>query len=130
MSALSSVMVVFGLCVAAAAATVALVSYIARRDRASLRAKLVALVIGLAGAEASSFPALFVAVAGEDTLGLAATGFEPWLVAALYAGLTFYVIARLFPWHEVNAMAAEPDASLRNIMARLKEARNRPDDAQ
>lgn len=130
MSALSSVMVVFGLCVGAGAATVALVSYIARRDRPTLRAKLVALFIGLAGAEASSMPALFVAVAGEDLLGLAATGFERWLVGALCVGLTLYVIARLFPWREVNAMAAEPDASLRDIVARLRRARDRPDDTR
>ena len=116
----SLTIVVAGLCLAAGVATVALVKRLARHPRPTLRAKLITLFIGLVGAEGLSVPALLVVVAGEDIIGLGSSGFEHWLVVALYVLLTVYVIGRLFPWREINAMAANPNTTLRDIVARLK----------
>jgi len=116
----SLTIVVAGLCLAAGVATVALVKRLARHPRPTLRAKLITLFIGLVGAEGLSVPALLVVVAGEDFIGLGSSGFEHWLVVALYVLLTVYVIGRLFPWREINAMAANPNTTLRDIVARLK----------
>lgn len=121
-------LVVAGLGLAGAGAGWVLVEVLRRRRRASLRAKLMALFIGLAGADAALAPAVVVAVAGEDWTDLRSGGFEPWLVAALYAVITVYALARLFPWREINAMAADPDARLRDVLARLKAAENDPAD--
>ncbi len=120
--------VVAGLCLAAGVAAVALVERLARHPRPTLRAKLITLFIGLVGAEGLSVPALLVVVAGEDIIGLGSSGFEHWLVVALYVLLTVYVIGRLFPWREVNAMAANPNATLRDIVARLKATEDDPGD--
>jgi len=46
-------------------------------------------------------------------------GLVGWLLAAAYAVLTLYVVARLFPWREVNEMAADPDAKLADVFRRL-----------
>ena len=124
----SLTIVVAGLCLAAGVATVALVKRLARHPRPTLRAKLITLFIGLVGAEGLSVPALLVVVAGEDIIGLGGSGFEHWLVVALYVLLTVYVIGRLFPWREVNAMAANPNATLRDIVARLKATEDDPGD--
>ncbi|MFQ6019101.1 MAG: hypothetical protein ACE5KF_13020 [Kiloniellaceae bacterium] len=75
-------------------------------------------------------PALLVAVAGEDIIGLSGSGYEHWLVVALYVLLTAYVIGRLFPWREVDAMAADPNATFRGIVARLKATKDGPSDGQ
>ena len=122
----SLTIVVAGLCLAAGVATVALVKRLARHPRPTLRAKLITLFIGLVGAEGLSVPALLVVVAGEDIIGLGSSGFEHWLVVALYVLLTVYVIGRLFPWREVNAMAANPNTTLRDIVARLKATEDDP----
>ena len=124
----SLTIVVAGLCLAAGVAAVALVERLARHPRPTLRAKLITLFIGLVGAEGLSVPALLVVVAGEDIIGLGSSGFEHWLVVALYVLLTVYVIGRLFPWREVNAMAANPNATLRDIVARLKATEDDPGD--
>jgi len=124
----SLTIVVAGLCLAAAVATVALVERLARHPRPTLRAKLITLFIGLVGVEGLSVPALLVVVAGEDIIGLGSSGFEHWLVVALYVLLTVYVIGRLFPWREVNAMAANPNTTLRDIVARLKATEDDPGD--
>ena len=124
----SLTIVVAGLCLAAGVAAVALVERLARHPRPTLRAKLITLFIGLVGAEGLSVPALLVVVAGEDIIGLGSSGFEHWLVVALYVLLTVYVIGRLFPWHEVNAMAANPNVTLRDIVARLKATEDDPGD--
>jgi hypothetical protein len=124
----SLTIVVAGLCLAAGVATVALVKRLARHPRPTLRAKLITLFIGLVGAEGLSVPALLVVVAGEDFIGLGSSGFEHWLVVALYVLLTVYVIGRLFPWREINAMAANPNTTLRDIVARLKATEDDPGD--
>ena len=124
----SLTIVVAGLCLAAGVATVALVKRLARHPRPTLRAKLITLFIGLVGAEGLSVPALLVVVAGEDIIGLGSSGFEHWLVVALYVLLTVYVIGRLFPWREINAMAANPNTTLRDIVARLKATEDDPGD--
>ena len=124
----SLTIVVAGLCLAAGVAAVALVERLARHPRPTLRAKLITLFIGLVGAEGLSVPALLVVVAGEDIIGLGSSGFEHWLVVALYVLLTVYVIGRLFPWREVNAMAANPNVTLRDIVARLKATEDDPGD--
>ena len=128
MVGLSLMIVVAGLCLAAGVAAVALVERLARHPRPTLRAKLITLFIGLVGAEGLSVPALLVVVAGEDIIGLGSSGFEHWLVVALYVLLTVYVIGRLFPWREVNAMAANPNTTLRDIVARLKATEDDPGD--
>lgn len=122
----SLTIVVAGLCLAAGVAAVALVERLARHPRPTLRAKLITLFIGLLGAEGLSVPALLVVVAGEDFIGLGSSGFEHWLVVALYVLLTVYVIGRLFPWREINAMAANPNTTLRDIVARLKATEDDP----
>ena len=124
----SLTIVVAGLCLAAGVATVALVKRLARHPRPTLRAKLITLFIGLVGAEGLSVPALLVVVAGEDIIGLGSSGFDHWLVVALYVLLTVYVIGRLFPWREINAMAANPNTTLRDIVARLKATEDDPGD--
>ena len=125
----SLTIVVAGLCLAAGVAAVALVERLARHPRPTLRAKLITLFIGLVGAEGLSVPALLVVVAGEDIIGLGSSGFEHWLVVALYVLLTVYVIGRLFPWREVNAMAANPNVTLRDIVARLMATEDGPGDS-
>ncbi len=124
----SLTIVVAGLCLAAGVAAVALVERLGRHARPTLRAKVITLFIGLVGAEGLSVPALLVVVAGEDIIGLGGSGLEHWLVVALYVLLTAYVIGRLFPWREVNAMAANPNATLRDIVARLKATEDDPGD--
>ncbi len=124
----SLTIVVAGLCLAAGVAAVALVERLARHPRPTLRAKLITLFIGLVGAEGLSVPALLVVVAGEGIIGLGSSGFEHWLVVALYVLLTVYVIGRLFPWREVNAMAANPNTTLRDIVTRLKATEDDPGD--
>ena len=124
----SLMIVVAGLCLAAGVAAVVLVERLARHPRPTLRAKLITLFIGLVGAEGLSVPALLVVVAGEDFIGLGSSGFEHWLVVALYVLLTVYVIGRLFPWREINAMAANPNTTLRDIVARLKATEDDPGD--
>ena len=82
-------------CVAAIAA-IALVRYLRRRPVQTMRAKLIGLFIGLVGVELAMLPALSAALFGDgSTLTL-------WLVGVGYAGLTVYVIARLFPWREIE----------------------------
>ena len=52
-------------------------------------------------------------------LGVRASGVDHWIAISVYAALSLYVIARLFPWHEVSAMAADPNATLADVMARM-----------
>ena len=117
---MSQAPVVAGLILAAAVATLALVGSLRRHQNASLRAKFIALFIGLAGTELALLPALLVAAFAE-TLDLSAGDWVGWLLAAAYAALTLYVVARLFPWREVNEMAADPDAKLADILRRLRD---------
>ena len=116
----ASTPVIAGLILAAAVATLALVGSLRRHQNASLRAKFIALFIGLAGAELALLPALLVA-AFSESLGLRAGDWVGWLLAAAYAAFTLYVVARLFPWREVNEMAADPDAKLADILRRLRD---------
>ncbi len=60
-------------------------------------------------------PALFAALLGDGS------ALERWLVAAGYVGLTAYVIARLFPWREIEAMTADPDARLGDVLKRMRD---------
>ena len=120
--------IVAGLCLAAVLAAVGLVERLARRPRATLRTKFATLFIGLVGAEALSLPALAVAVAGEDLIGLRGSGFEPWMIVALYVLLTAYVVGRLFPWREIDAMASDPDATVGSVMAELRAPKDDADD--
>lgn len=115
----SSAPFVVALCLAAILASFALVRRLMRRPGPTLRAKVVTLIIGMVGVELSILPAFLVAVIGDDLLGWRGAGIDLWIVIPVYAGLTVYVILRLFPWREVQAMAADPDASLRDLMARM-----------
>ena len=101
-------------CVAAIAA-ITLVRYLRRRPVQTLRAKLIGLFIGLVGVELAMLPALLAALFGDGS------SFERWLVAAGYVGLSGYVIARLFPWREIEAMTADPDARLGDVLKRLRD---------
>ena len=120
--------IVASLCLATVLAAVGLVECLARRPRATLRAKFATLFIGLVGAEALSLPVLVVADAGEDLIGLRGSGFEPWMIVALYVLLIAYVIGRLFPWREIDAMASDPDATVGSVMAELRTPKDAPDD--
>lgn len=115
----SSAPFVVALCLAAILASFALVRRLMRRPGPTLRAKVVTLIIGMVGVELSILPAFLVAVIGDDVLGWRGAGIDLWIVIPVYAGLTVYVLLRLFPWREVQAMAADPDASLRDLMARM-----------
>ena len=108
-------LVVLALCGAALIAAIALVRRLRRRPVQTLRAKLIGLFIGLVGVELAMLPALLAALFGDGSV------FDPWLVAAGYVGLTAYVIARLFPWREVEALTADPDARLGDILKRLRD---------
>ena len=116
----SATPVVAGLVLAAAVATMALIEYFRRRQPAGLRAKLIALIIGLAGAELAMFPALLAAMF-SGALDSRVDGWAGWLLIAGYAGLALYVIARLFPWREINQMTADPDAKLADVLRRLRD---------
>ncbi len=109
---------VAALCLAAALAALALVRRLGRRP--GLRAKIVALVVGLVGVELAVVPALLVALFGGGLLGTQGTDIDLWIVAATYGLLTLYVIARLFPWREVEALTADPEAKLGDVLARLR----------
>ncbi len=115
----ASTPVVAGLVLDAAVATLALVGFLRRRQHATLRARFIALFNGLAGAELALLPALLVAAFAEP-LDLRAGDWVGWLLAAAYATLTLYVVARLVPWREVNEMAADPDAKLADVLRRLR----------
>ncbi len=115
----SSMPVVVALCLVGSLAGVALVRALRRRRRPTLGAKFVTLFIGLIGADLSMLPALVVAVAGDRLFGLRTSGVDGWIVIAGYAVVTLYVIVRLFPWSEVEALTADPDASLRDVVARI-----------
>ncbi len=110
---------VVALCVFATLAVVALVGRLLRRPRPSLRAQAVTFIIGLVGVELLTVPAFVVAFVGDDLLGVRASGGDHWIAIAVYAALVLYVIARLFPWHEVSAMAADPNATLGDVMTRI-----------
>ena len=116
----SATLAVAALILAATAAALFLTGYLRRRGRPSLRAKFVALCIGLAGAELAMVPALLVAMF-SGALDSPAGGWVGWLLAAAYAALAAYVFARLFPWREVNEMAADPEARLADVLRRLRD---------
>ncbi len=115
----STLPVVVVLCVLATLAAVALVSRLLRRPRPSLRARAVTFIVGLVSIELLTLPAFAVALVGDDLLGVRASGVDHWIAIAVYAALVLYVIVRLFPWHEVKAMAADPNATLGDAMARM-----------
>ena len=119
----SATPVIAGLILAAAVATVALAEYFRRRQHASLRAKFITLIIGLAGAELAMFPALLAAMF-SGALDSRVDGWAGWLLIAGYAGLALYVVARLFPWREINEMTADPDAKLADVLRRLRDGEN------
>ncbi len=129
MTDVPSTPIVVALSLVATFAAFALVRRLSRRRGAGLRARMVALIVGLAGAELAMLPALVVALAGDALLGLRGSGADHWIVIAVYVALTVYVIARLFPWREVEALAADPDVGLRDLMARVM-ARDRDGDAR
>ena len=108
-------LLVLALGCAAAIAANTLVRYLRRRPVQTLRAKLIGLFIGLVGVELAMLPAMFAALFGDGS------ALDGWLVIAGYVGLTAYVIARLFPWREVEAMTADPGARLGDIMKRLRD---------
>jgi len=108
-------LLVLALVCLAAIAAITLVRYLRRRPVETLRAKLIGLFIGLVGVELAMLPALLTTLFGDGS------ALAPWLVAAGYVGLSAYVIARLFPWREVEAMAADPDARLSDILKRLRD---------
>ncbi len=115
MTQASTTPLVVALCLVASVAAFALVRHLMDRRGPTLRAKIVAL-----GVELATLPALVAALLGEELLGLNESGFGHWLAIAVYATLTLYVIARLFPWREVESLAADPDATLRDILARIR----------
>ncbi len=115
----SSTPFVVGLCIVAILAAFALVRRLMRRPSLTLRAKIVRLIIGLVGVELAILPALLMALMGDNLLDFRNSGIDHWIVIVLYAGLTLYVIVRLFPWHEVQVLAADPNATLRDIMAQI-----------
>ncbi len=123
MTIVSTTPFVVALCLAGALAGAVLVRVLERRPgrslRPTLRAKFIALFVGLIGAELSMLPALVFAAAGDAVFGLRASGVDGWIVAAGYAAVTLYAIVRLFPWSEVEAIAADPGASLRDVVARI-----------
>jgi hypothetical protein len=116
---ISTLPFVVALCVVATLAAVGLVGRLLRRPRPSLRARAVTLIIGLVGVELVTLPALGVALVGDDLLGVRASGVDHWIAIAVYAALVLYAIVRLFPWPEVKAMAADPNATLGDVMARM-----------
>ena len=120
MTQASTTPLVVALCLVASVAAFALVRHLMDRRGPTLRAKIVALVVGLVGVELANLPALLAALLGDELLGLNETGFGHWLAIAVYATLALYVIARLFPWREVESLAADPDATLRDILARIR----------
>ena len=115
----SSTPFVVGLCIVAILAAFALVRRLMRRPSLTLRAKSVTLIIGLVGVELAILPALFVVLAGDNLLGLRGSGIDHWIVIVVYGLLTLYVIVRLFPWHEVQVLAADPNTTLRDTMAKI-----------
>ncbi len=115
----SSTPYVVGLGILAILAAFALVRRLMRRPSLTLRAKIVTLIIGLVGVELAILPALLMALVGDNLLGFRNSGIDHWIVIVVYAGLTLYVIVRLFPWREVQVMAADPNATLRDIMAQI-----------
>ncbi len=126
--AMTLAIVVAGLCLATFLVVAGLVEHLVRRPRASLRAKFVILFVGLAVAEVLSLPVLAVAVVGEGLIGLYSYGFELWLVTALYVLLTAYVVGRLFPWREIDAMASDPNATIGDVMAEIRAPKDSSDD--
>ena len=65
---------------------------------------------GLAGAELALLPAFVAALTTDGVLGLRHSDTDFWIVTTVYVVITIYVIARLFPWREVQALTSEPDA--------------------
>ena len=82
------------------------------------------LRLALAGAELALLPAFVAALTTDGVLGLRHSDTDFWIVTTVYVVITIYVIARLFPWREVQALTSEPDAKLRDIMTALM-AKNR-----
>ena len=111
---------VLALCLVASVVTFALVRYLRSRMGPTLRAKVIALFVGLVGVELSTLPALLAAFLGNELLGLNESGFGHWLASVVYAALILYTIARLFPWREVESLAADPDATIRDVLARIR----------
>ncbi len=112
------------LCLLAILMSFVLVRRLMRRERTTLRAKVVAFMWGLAGAELALLPAFVVATMNDGVLGLRHSDADFWIVTLVYVVITIYVMARLFPWREVQALTSEPDANLRGIMTALM-AKNR-----
>ncbi len=122
MSDVVSTLVIAALCLAGAFIGVTVVRLLRRRRRRSLRAKLGAFVVGMIGVEGAILPALIATVAGETMFGWRSSWLDHWTVVAAYVGLTAYAVVRLFPWREVEAMAADPEARLRDVIARVLSA--------
>ena len=120
----SSTPFVAALCLLAVLMSFVLVRRLKRRERATLRASVVAFMWGLAGAELALLPAFVAALTTDGVLGLRHSDTDFWIVTTVYVVITIYVIARLFPWREVQALTSEPDAKLRDIMTALM-AKNR-----
>ena len=120
MTQASATPIVIALCLVASVAAFALVRHLMGRRGQTLRAKIVTLVVGLIGVELTTLPALLAALLGEELLGLNESSFGQWLAIASYVALTLYVIARLFPWREIESLAGQPHATLRDILASIR----------
>ena len=119
MNEASSTAVVAGLALAAVVAVLVLVGWLRRRPGRSPRRKTVAFFIGLAAVELLCAPALVLAWRGDALLGWRTGAADAWIAGLAYGALSLLVIARLFPWREVAALAARPGATVRDVIGAL-----------
>ena len=124
MSETSSTTVVAGLVLVAAVVALALVGWLRRRPRRSPRRRVMAFFIGLAAVDLLCAPALVLAWRGDALLGWRAGAVDVWIAGVGYAALSLLVIARLFPWREVTALASAPDARVGDVLRALMEDKN------
>ena len=122
----SSIPFVVALCLLAMLTSFVLVRHLMRRKRPTLRAKIITFIVGMAGTELSILPAFLVALMADEVLELRNSDFDHWIVIPLYVGLTLYVIVRLFPWREVQALTSDPNANLRDILAAITVKKRQP----
>jgi peptidoglycan biosynthesis protein MviN/MurJ (putative lipid II flippase) len=119
MSGASSTFIVALLAIAAAGAALVLVGWLRRRPGRSPRRRVMAFFIGLAAVELLCAPALVLAWRGDALLGWRAGAADVWIAGAAYGALSLLVIARLFPWREVTALASAPGATVRDVLGAL-----------
>jgi hypothetical protein len=107
----------------AGAVTAWFVRHLRRRDRTTLRAKILALVAGLVCLEIATLPAILMALFAAEVFGLPESDFGPWIAFGVYGGLAVFVLVRLFPWREVESLAADPDVSLKDVLSKIRDGR-------